>query len=481
VVVIFFSAVMAHYIERDFGIVDVEEVRIVDQSGYTIAAKLFRPVAASPDNKMPGILVLHGYQNDKDVENGFSIELARRGFVVLATNGLGHGDSEGMFNFGAFFVDPTYTMGTNTGYLYHKSLPFVDTTNMGVTGYSMGGIDSFKIAAMNPEIKAIVSQDGGYGTTDNHNVLDLYPTWTDMSGSTENLLPVDPTALGLMQPVRWDTTYGNFADGTARRIALITSNHHLLTLQSKSVAETVSWFENALKGGMQDALWINPSSQIYMWKEISTLVVLLVTMLSLIPLTNILLATPFFKPVAQPMPSRYIPSTRSWWLLATVNALLGGLIYLYVTAPNYDSSILGRIPFMRLQNMGNGLAIWFLANAIVFAVLFLIWYRGVGKKSSVTMYDMGVSFVREKMKFDWATLGKTLLLGVILFTWMYILEGISQWAFGEEFRFGWPFMRQFSDFQQFGYFLIYLIPALAFFLLNEGIQQPGENPMDVVA
>jgi hypothetical protein len=134
-----------------------------------------------------------------------------------------------------------------------------------------------------------------------------------------------------------------------------------------------------------------------------------------------------------------------------------------------------------LQNMGNGLAIWFLANAIVFAVLFLIWYRGVGKKSSVTMYDMGVSFVREKMKFDWATLGKTLLLGVILFTWMYILEGISQWAFGEEFRFGWPFMRQFSDFQQFGYFLIYLIPALAFFLLNEGIQQPGENPMDVVA
>ena len=469
VVVIFFSAVMAHYIERDFGKVDVQFVRIVDQSGYTIAAKLFRPVAATPKNPMPGILNMHGYQNDKDVQDGFSIELARRGFVVLATDGLGHGDSGGLFNFGAFFGDPTYTMGTETGYLYLKGLPFVDATNLGVTGHSMGGIDSFKIANLHPEIKAVVSQDGGFGTPANYDVLDLYPTWADMSGSLANLQPVDPTAFGLTAPVQWDTTYGNFADGTARRAALVTSYHHLLTLQSKSISEAVNWFDNALKGGVKDALWIDPTNQIYMWKEIFGLIALLVTILSLIPLSNLLLTAPFFKPVAQPMPSRHIPSTRSWWLFATINALIGGLLYLFVTTPNYGSTILGAIPFMRLQNMGNGLAIWFLSNAIVFAVLFFIWYRTTAKKAGITMYDMGVSFDQEKTKFDWATLGKTLLFGVILFAWMYILEGISKLALGEEFRFSWPFMRQFSDFQRFGYFLIYLIPALAFFLLNGGM------------
>ena len=51
--------------------------------------------------------------------------------------------------------------------------------------------------------------------------------------------------------------------------------------------------------------------------------------------------------------------------------------------------------------MGNGLAIWFLANAIVFAILFFIWYRTSGKKAGVTMYDMGVSFDKKKTIFDW--------------------------------------------------------------------------------
>ena len=349
VVVIALSASMSSLIERDFGKVDIQTVKIADQSGYTITAKLYRPVSATPQNKMPGILNMHGYQNDKDVQGGFSIELARRGFVVLATDGLGHGDSGGMFGFGQFFADPTYTMGTNTGYLYLKNLPFVDANNMGVTGHSMGGIDSFKIAAMNPDVKALVSQDGGTGTPDNRNVLFIYPTMADMSGSLDNLKPVDPQTFGLTAPVEWETTYGNFEDGTARRVTLVFGNHHLVTLQPKSVSEAVNWFELSLKGGVKDASWIAPTNQVFIWKELFGLVALLVTILSLIPLTNIMLATPYFKPIAQPMPNRYIPSKRSWWVLATVNALIGGLIYLFVTAPNYGSTLLGPIPFMRTQ------------------------------------------------------------------------------------------------------------------------------------
>ena len=65
-------------------------------------------------------------------------------------------------------------------------------------------------------------------------------------------------------------------------------------------------------------------------------------------------------------------------------------------------------------------------------------------------------------------IGKTAVLGVLLFAWMYLLEGISEWALGIEFRFLWGFMRQFS-LNRFGLFLIYLPPALIFFLLNGGI------------
>ena len=44
----------------------------------------------------------------------------------------------------------------------------------------------------------------------------------------------------------WDATYGSFADGTARRMELITNaNHRLVTINSHAIATAVDWFEQA--------------------------------------------------------------------------------------------------------------------------------------------------------------------------------------------------------------------------------------------
>ncbi len=208
-----------------------------------------------------------------------------------------------------------------------------------------------------------------------------------------------------------------------------------------------------------------------MWKEIFTLIALLATILSLIPLTNILLSIPYFKRVIQPMPvSNLQPlSEGSWWLVATINTLIAAITYPYLTAEGGTLSGVEKVlPFMQLA-MGNGIVLWMVVNIIICGVSFYLWYRISAKKAGITMYSMGASFDQEKTKFDWGILGKTLLLGAILFTWMYILEGISQWALGEEFRFIWPMMRQFSEPLRFGDFLMYLIPITLFFLVNGGI------------
>jgi dienelactone hydrolase len=464
-VIITFSAVMAHYLERDFGKIDIRFIRIIGPSGETIAAKLYRPTWVTAENPAPAVINMHGYQNDKDVQAGYSVELARRGFVVLATDGLGHGDSEGAFNFGRFFGDPLGGMGLNPAYLYLKSLPFVDASEMGATGHSMGGVTAFAIADANGDVKAIVSQDGGTGTPDNSDVLFLKPTMAEFTNSMEALIPVNPADFGLSAPVEWDTTYGNFEDGTARRAALIWGDHHLMSLSPRAVAEAVDWFRLSLMDGAKDAHWIEPSSQVYMFKEIFGLIALLGAIASLIPLTNLLLSTAYFSPVAQPMPTGYVASKGKWWIFATINALLGGVFWLFFA---YKGDVLEKLPFMKLL-MGNGTALWFLINAVVAAVLIYLWYRTSAKKEGVTTYELGVSFDKEKTRFDWGILGKTLLLGVILFLWMYVLAGISRWALGEEFRFAWPYMREFQTPQRVGLFLIYLIPALLFFLINGGV------------
>ena len=82
----------------------------------------------------------------------------------------------------------------------------------------MGGVTSFAIADFNGDVKAIVSQDGGTGTPENSDVLFLQPTMAEFRNSMEALQSVDSTAFGLSDPVQWDTTSGDFADGTAEEL-----------------------------------------------------------------------------------------------------------------------------------------------------------------------------------------------------------------------------------------------------------------------
>lgn len=472
VLIIALCVTVARSVETDFGKVDVQIIKIVDPTGVVLVGKLYRPVDATPQHKLPAVLTLHGYQNDKETMDASAIELSRRGFVVLALDQFGQGDSGGALRMRA--TDPT--IGGNTGYQYLKSLPFVDSSNIGVMGHSMGALSTIAVGAANPDVKALNPQCGVAGSPALHNLLltqakyDEFMIFRENQLTTQNL-PTNPNrlkALGLPGPANWDTLYGDFSKGTAREQVLIDTVHPGVTHNSKAVAAAVDWMEEALKGGQKDSSWIPSNQQIYMVKEFATLLALLIALFSIIPLANILLETSYFKEVAQPMPDRYVAKGTSWLVLAIVNILIAGITYPILTAYGGLTDKVEKIlPWFQLP-MGNGVMLWFLGNAIIYAILFTIWYKTSGKRAGVTMYDMGVSFDKDRTTFDWRILGKTLLLGAILFSWMYLLEGISQWSTGIEFRFLWPFMRQFSA-HRFLLFLLYLIPALLFFLLNGGV------------
>lgn len=463
VLIIALSAGLAYGVERDFGKVDVKTIAFLTSNGQVMTAKLYRHKAAAPDHPLPGVLALHGYQNDKDTAGGGALELARRGFVVLAVDHLGHGSSDGIMNW--------QTMsGANDAYQYLKSLPFVDKENLGIMGHSMGAMNTVGVGALNPDHKALNPQCGGPGTPDLHNLLLTQAKYEEFRIFRENELQVEPLknhpnriqAFGLTEgPVEWNTTYGSFEDGTARRADLINTVHPGITHSSKAIAGMVEWMRLALKGGQFDEYWIPPEKQIYMWKEIFMLIALLTTMLSMIPLTNILLGTKFFAPAAGAIPTKYVASRGNWWLFSIINIIIAGVTYPILTSlGGIGGKIKSLIPFLKME-MGNGLLAWFLGNALIYLVLFLIWYNTSAKKQGVTLEDLGVTFHGQ-------VIGRTLLLGAVLFAWMYLLVSLSQGFFGIEFRFIWPFMRQFTP-RRFGYFWIYLIPALAFFLLNGGL------------
>jgi pimeloyl-ACP methyl ester carboxylesterase len=125
------------------GGVDVRDVRIPMQDGGELAAHLYVPPGATPETPAPAVLAVHGYINSRETQSGFAIELARRGYVVLAPDQPGHGFSDGTA-LSAGFGGPTAL-----GWLIEQ--PFVDRENVGLEGHSMGGWASVAAAAAYPD------------------------------------------------------------------------------------------------------------------------------------------------------------------------------------------------------------------------------------------------------------------------------------------------------------------------------------------
>jgi len=186
----------ADRIQKDNGKIEVSEGQIPYGNDY-LAYKLYVPKDASATNKVPAVLLLHGYQNDHETCAAYAIELARRGAAVLCLDEYGHGastagliergyvnhkvsvnygnDSEKdgtyspikgslryrlLMNFSnlSFFNDhyskdsdgnsiTDSSCGGSLAYEYLSKLPYVDSKRMAVSGHSMGTWSSWSVAA----------------------------------------------------------------------------------------------------------------------------------------------------------------------------------------------------------------------------------------------------------------------------------------------------------------------------------------------
>src|ERR1700710_3066515 len=124
-VLILGGSLLAHQIETA-GHVSLREVRFAGDKGLTQAGLLYVPQSATAAHPAPAVLASHGYINTREMQSPFAIELARRGFVVLAMDMVGHGYSEGAVRLG-----PGQDLGGPAALRYLQSLPFVDKANIG--------------------------------------------------------------------------------------------------------------------------------------------------------------------------------------------------------------------------------------------------------------------------------------------------------------------------------------------------------------
>jgi len=367
---------LAHAIQTAGG-TRVEDVRFPGDGGMMQSGLLYVPPSASAQHPAPAVLVSHGYINTREMQSPFAIELARRGFVVLAMDMAGHGNSQGaVFN--------PRDMGGPAALRYLTRLPFVDRANVGLEGHSMGGVPVGSAAAAMPDgYKAIVfegSTPGFLGAASpaafrNLEVVfgqydEFAPLmWGVPKGSMVAGAPKLAKVFGVPGPVVEGQVYGSVAAGTARKLVNPPVTHPWEHFSRAGVGAAVDWFQTTLQGAAKPR---PGGDQIWLWKEIGTLAAFAGLILLMMGTFELLLALPLFARLAQPMAPVAKRRGPKWWLAFALTAAVPALTY-------YPVMKLGQLFFpMRLfpQYIQNQLLVWALVNGLITLVLSLVLRGG---------------------------------------------------------------------------------------------------------
>ena len=509
---------LANSIQKDHGNIQITDGKITTDLGE-IAYKLYKPKTVSDSNPAPGVLLLHGYQNDHETCAAYAIELARRGAVVLCIDEYGHGattiglESRGYVNHRVSVnygndseEDGTYTKikgskryrvlmnfsnlsffndyyskdedgnaiwdssaGGSAAYQFLADLPYVDSSRLALSGHSMGTWSSWSVAAdyANTDIepKAIVLQCGELFTDEVYpsnihfnNVLLLQAKYDEFSYFRDYQKVVSDALL--QTPLRynflgttadqaaWNTTYGTFNDGSARRIELLYTNHRLTTHNLKGLSVALDWFDSALD--LNTSLADNDFTA--KKKEYLVLAAMLLVLAALFPLMNLLLETPLFKGVIQEKPAEeYRAKGKAWVKGALITILLSGLSFPFMTQLGHALLPLPENIFR--MTVGNGFLGWYLLLILIMLITSLI--------SSLKNKKKGIP----KEKFSFGVFLQSCLLAVCMMAFMYLLNWIYTLLFDLDLRFIWPFFRPFNT-MRLQQFFIYLPVFALFYLLN---------------
>ncbi|OLS14926.1 MAG: alpha/beta hydrolase fold protein [Promethearchaeota archaeon CR_4] len=262
VIVLFAGIFLAGIIVFHF--VPVEVKRTYNQfttttDGVSICYDVFEPVNNLSTNK-PAVILGHGIMVNKEIMRLIAIDLAKVGFVAVPFDFRGHGLSSGKLAFSYPIEASTTCEESPLEYdilaikAYLNSRGDVDMKNLGYVGYSMGGGAGFALLSHDNDFNAMVGLAPlpSYSCTNLTNPRNLFlivGQW-DEAIDMDALWKVMENKTG--QPknaLQLNTTYGNFASGTAARLYIDDNSDHFTAPYDETfVVEIRNWMLQALKG-----------------------------------------------------------------------------------------------------------------------------------------------------------------------------------------------------------------------------------------
>ena len=432
------------------GGIQVRDIRFTGAKGTTMSALLYVPPNATAQIPAPGILAVHGYINSRETQDGFAIEFARRGYVVLALDQTGHGYSD----------PPAFANGFGgpDGLAYLRSLEFVDKDNIGLEGHSMGGWTVLAAAAASPnDYKSMVLEGSSTGkpfaaegtTSWPRNaalVFAKYEEFPVLMWGVEKAADVTQSPklwalFGTTGAVETAKEYGDVAQGTARVLYTPDITHPAEHISREAIGYSLDWFARTLKGGTP----LPADNQIWFRKELGTLIALIGFVVLLLGVFDGLIEAPMFSHLRLPAvadgstPLETVRGGR-WAGALLLSAFIPALTYYPAFA--LGSSFVAPSRFLP-QGITNQILVWVIINGLIAWAL--------------------MRFAPKRARRS-GIIGPSILIALATVAVGYAALWLSDLVFKIDFRF-WIVALKLMSAKQFLIFLIYLLPITAFFVI----------------
>ncbi|HUX22429.1 MAG TPA: alpha/beta fold hydrolase [Spirochaetia bacterium] len=466
VLLVLIGGVMAQITQTAGGKVAVRQVHFAGTNGTMMYGLLYIPKGTTSKKPAPGVVAIHGYINSHDTMDGFAIELARRGCVVLAVDQTGHGFSDG----------PAFANGFGgpDSLSYLRSLSIVDPNNVALIGHSMGGWASLAAAATFPkDYRSLVLVSSStdtppfapmHGTATfprNTMVVEALHSefsqlmWGVPKGSdfpnSERLKALFATSA----PIVPGQLYGSIADGTGRMFYYPNTTHPGLTFDHAAIAHTVDWIQQTLTG----VGTLSANRQIWVWDEIGTLIAIVGVMLVIFPAGQLLLRAPFFQSIVREVPLARQAKGLGVWIGAIVLDLVG--ILTFFVFQNWGTKVFPASGLFA-QTITTGIMTWAVLGGLIGLALFLLWHFLMNRKQGGTFHSYGLT--EQSGSLEWANIGKSLLFAMVVLAAPYLLLYFLQWAFATDARI-WVFNAKILHPITLRIWLPYFVPFLFYFLV----------------
>jgi len=434
--ILLLSSIFIWGFQTDWGRVKIRRLQLVGENGTKISTLLYIPKNATAETPAPCTVINHGRSNQGHSNDTWSMELARRGYVVLSPDLTGGGESsvQGGGNDAALRANQAAAVVE-----YALSMDIVDAEHLNIIGYSLGTQTTTLVAEKMPDkVNSCLNVMGPFMVRRNMPII-------------QSLLMEHDITIGFIKADCDQYDFNFIGDAQACRESVSKDLHLDHVIEADSVTpmgatselhyyeingamhqtgnisgETITAilrFENALNDA---PVKLSDNDTAWAPQQIFSGVACVTMMFALAAAINLLMQTEFFGTIAFARPARKEQRGLKAWLLDILFIfVIPAALFIQVSA--WGMSWFGRNNILTSANL-NGIMLWLLVAMALIGTIRTVAKAVLRKKAGETIALSDYCIAPEgERKFNWSYVGKSLLMALIVAgffgLWMTAMEG----------------------------------------------------------